>query len=98
VMARLLLLLYIGVAAAFVPHLRVSSRVAPLRAAEDDPTKTPVGIIANAIQGAIQNSPIAEGKKLFVKLLAGNYDEAAARAELDRLISSQNVVMFSFPK
>ena len=50
------------------------------------------------MQNAIQNSPIAEGKKLVVKMLAGDYDEAAARAELDRLIASEPVVMFSFPK
>ena len=56
------------------------------------------GLLANAVQNAIQNSPIAEGKKLVVKMLAGDYDEAAARAELDRLIASEPVVMFSFPK
>ena len=50
------------------------------------------------MQNAIQNSPIAEGKKLVVKMLAGDYDEEAARAELDRLIASDPVVMFSFPK
>ena len=56
------------------------------------------GLFANAVQNAIQNSPIAEGKKLVVKMLAGDYDEEAARAELDRLIAADPVVMFSFPK
>merc|ERR1719163_975545 len=97
--ARALVVLLALGAHGFVPsHAAPARRGTALRMSEEDPTKTPLGLFANAVQNAIQNSPIAEGKKLVVKMLAGDYDEAAARAELDRLIASEPVVMFSFPK
>ena len=44
----------------------------------------PYAEIANAAQNALTNSPLNEGKKAFVKMLAGNYDEAATKAKLLR--------------
>ena len=94
----LVLLLALGAHGFAPPRAPHRGRPRVVRMAADDPTKTPLGLFANALQSAIQNSPIAEGKKMVVRMLAGDFDEAAANAELDRLIASEPVVMFSFPK
>ena len=55
-------------------------------------------ILSGSMQNFITASPINEGKKMFVKLLAGDYDEAAVKAKLDGLVSSEPVLMLSFTK
>ena len=67
------------------------------RAREDeDPTKVWYAELANVVQNALTNSPLNEGKKAFVKMLAGNYDEAATKAKLLSLIDEKPVLMLSF--
>jgi hypothetical protein len=61
----------------------------------DDPTANPFIQAINSFQVAIQNSPVAEFKSKFAKLQAGDYDEAAVRAQLEDYIA-QPAVMFSF--
>jgi hypothetical protein len=100
-MRALVLALALASASAFrasaLPSWSHVRRVPQLQMMADDPTDTPIAKFANALQGAIQNSPVAKGKLAFVKLLAGPYDEVAVRAKLNDLIASDAVVMFSFP-
>ena len=63
---------------------------------DEDPTKAWYAEIANVVQNALTNSPLNEGKKAFVKMLAGNYDEAATKARLLSLIQEKPVLMPSF--
>ena len=62
----------------------------------EDPTKVWYADLANGVQNLLQNSPLNEGKKAFVKMLAGPYDEQAVRAKLDGLIADEPVLMLSF--
>ena len=62
----------------------------------EDPTKVWYAELANGIQNVLTNSPLNEGKKAFVKMLAGPYDEQAVRAKLDGLIADEPVLMLSF--
>ncbi|KAJ8614106.1 hypothetical protein CTAYLR_004629 [Chrysophaeum taylorii] len=55
-----------------------------------DPTKVWYADVANAVQNVLTNSPLNEGKKALVKLLAGPYDQAATRARLEKLIADEN--------
>jgi glutaredoxin 3 len=61
----------------------------------DDPTANPFIQAINSFQVALQNSPVAEFKSKFAKLQAGDYDEAAVKAQLEDYIA-QPAVMFSF--
>jgi glutaredoxin 3 len=63
---------------------------------EDDPTKVWYAGIADAVQNVLTNSPLNEGKKALVQMLAGDYDKEAVRAKLDGLIADKNVIMLSF--
>ena len=63
---------------------------------DEDPTKVWYAEIANVVQNALTNSPLNEGKKAFVKMLAGDYDEAATKAKLLSLIEEKPVLMLSF--
>ena len=60
------------------------------------PTKVWYAEIANTVQNLLTNSPLNEGKKAVVKMLAGPYDEVAVRAKLDGLIAAEPVLMLSF--
>jgi hypothetical protein len=64
---------------------------------DDDPTKVWYAELANGIQNLLTNSPLNEGKKAFVTMLAGDYDKDATNAKLDELIANP-VVMLSFTK
>lgn len=82
----------------------MTTRVATIRGtrsavrmmADEDPTGNPFIQAVNSFQEAIQNSPIANFKKEFAKMQAGDYDEATVKAKLDGLISDTPCVMFSF--
>lgn len=50
--------------------------------------------IVNAV--AVQNSPLAEGKKRLAKLQAGDYDVSTVQELIDETIQKNPVVMFSF--
>lgn len=63
---------------------------------DNDPTKVWYASLANALQNAITTSPLNEGKKAFVRMLAGDYDEAATRAKIEGLVESEPVLMLSF--
>ena len=63
----------------------------------EDPTKVWYADLANGVQNLLQNSPLNEGKKAVVKMMAGGYDVAATNAKLDELIANP-VVMLSFTK
>ena len=63
----------------------------------EDPTKVWYADLANGIQNLLQNSPLNEGKKAVVKMMAGGYDVAATNQKLDELIANP-VVMLSFTK
>jgi hypothetical protein len=54
--------------------------------------------IANLVGNFVNASPLAEGKKKLVSMLAGNYDEAATKAKLESLIQNEPVLMLSFTK
>jgi len=64
--------------------------------AEGDPTGSPFIKAINALQQGLQNSPLAEGKKLFAKLQAGDYDVEETRAKLEGQISGSPCIMYSF--
>ena len=63
----------------------------------EDPTKVWYADLANGVQNLLQNSPLNEGKKAVVKMMAGAYDVAATNQKLDELIANP-VVMLSFTK
>ena len=63
----------------------------------EDPTKVWYAELANGIQNVLTNSPLNEGKKAVVKMMAGGYDVQATNAKLDELIANP-VVMLSFTK
>ena len=63
----------------------------------EDPTKVWYADLANGVQNLLQNSPLNEGKKAVVKMMAGGYDVQATNAKLDELIANP-VVMLSFTK
>ena len=63
----------------------------------EDPTKVWYADLANGVQNLLQNSPLNEGKKAVVKMMAGGYDVRATNAKLDELIANP-VVMLSFTK
>ena len=63
----------------------------------EDPTKVWYADLANGVQNLLQNSPLNEGKKAVVKMMAGGYDVAATNEKLDELIANP-VVMLSFTK
>ena len=95
-MARQVLLalaLLVG-ASAFATPGRSVRKTSALHA--EDPTKVWYAELANGIQNVLTNSPLNEGKKAFVKMLAGPYDEQAVRAKLDGLIADEPVLMLSF--
>ena len=54
--------------------------------------------IANTVQNLLTNSPLNEGKKAVVKMMAGPYDAKAVGARLDSLIADEPVLMLSFVK
>ena len=63
----------------------------------EDPTQVWYADLANGVQNLLQNSPLNEGKKAVVKMMAGSYDARATNAKLDELIANP-VVMLSFTK
>jgi len=65
---------------------------------EKDPTKVWTAEIADAIQNAVTYSPLNEGKKALVKMLAGDYDSPVVRNKLIGLIKEEPVLMLSFVK
>ena len=83
-------------AAASAFQAPVSQRSTLARHAED-PTKVWYADLANGVQNLLQNSPLNEGKKAVVKMMAGGYDVQATNAKLDELIANP-VVMLSFTK
>ena len=62
----------------------------------DDPTGSPVIKAIDALQEALQQSPVASLKKGLAKLQAGDYDEVAFKAKLETMIKEQPAIMFSF--
>ena len=95
-MPRLAVALALCCAAASAFQAPVSRRSTLARHAED-PTKVWYADLANGVQNLLQNSPLNEGKKAVVKMMAGGYDVAATNAKLDELIANP-VVMLSFTK
>ena len=94
-MPRLAVALALSAVSAF--HAPLSQpRNALVRHAED-PTKVWYADLANGVQNLLQNSPLNEGKKAVVKMMAGGYDVAATNQKLDELIANP-VVMLSFTK
>ena len=73
------------------------SRRSTLARHAEDPTKVWYADLANGVQNLFQNSPLNEGKKAVVKMMAGGYDVQATNAKLDELIANP-VVMLSFTK
>ena len=73
------------------------SRRSTLARHAEDPTKVWYADLANGVQNLLQNSPLNEGKKAVVKMMAGGYDVAATNKKLDELIANP-VVMLSFTK
>ena len=73
------------------------SRRSTLARHAEDPTKVWYADLANGVQNLLQNSPLNEGKKAVVKMMAGGYDAQATNAKLDELIANP-VVMLSFTK
>ena len=49
----------------------------------------------NSLQEALQTSPAAQFKKNLAKMQAGDYDQAAVKAQLDGYIA-EPAMMFSF--
>ena len=62
----------------------------------EDPTGSPFIQAINALQEAIQTSPIAKFKKEFAKMQAGSYDEAATKKKLESQIADTPAIMYSF--
>ena len=83
-------------ASAFQAPVSQPARSTLVRHAED-PTKVWYADLANGVQNLLQNSPLNEGKKAVVKMMAGGYDVQATNAKLDELIANP-VVMLSFTK
>ncbi|KAH8087681.1 protein disulfide oxidoreductase [Aureococcus anophagefferens] len=83
------LALLAGAAEAFVAP-RASSSARALHA--EDPTKVWYAEIANTVQNLLTNSPLNEGKKAVVKMLAGPYDEVAAKQLVDAKGAKYTVV------
>jgi Glutaredoxin len=64
---------------------------------DDDPTKVWYAGLADSIQKVLSNNPLLkEAKQALVKSFAGDYDQAAVRAQLDGLIAEHPVLMLSF--
>ena len=82
-------------ASAFQAPLSQPARTSARHA--EDPTKVWYADLANGVQNLLQNSPLNEGKKAVVKMMAGGYDVAATNQKLDELIANP-VVMLSFTK
>lgn len=76
--------------------IRRAGRNSIVAKAEGDPTGSPFIKAINALQQGLQNSPLAEGKKLFAKLQAGDYDVEETRAKLEGQISGSPCIMYSF--
>mmetsp|Transcript_26101 Transcript_26101/g.80320 ORF Transcript_26101/g.80320 Transcript_26101/m.80320 type:complete len:100 (-) Transcript_26101:390-689(-) len=92
------LALFASAATAFqAPRAPLRRHVSVRASNDDDPTKVWYAELANGIQNLLTNSPLNEGKKAVVKMLAGPYDEAAVNAKLDGLLA-EPVVMLSFTK
>jgi len=64
--------------------------------AEPDPLASPFLGFINSLQEAIQTSPAAKFKANLAKFQAGDYDVAAVKAELDKLIDTTPCLMYSF--
>ena len=95
-MPRLAVALALCAAASAFQPVSQPARSSLVRHAED-PTKVWYADLANGVQNLLQNSPLNEGKKAVVKMMAGGYDVAATNAKLDELIANP-VVMLSFTK
>jgi len=82
------------------PQQKVTNTVHKMSGPESDPDPTKVwyASLANGIQNILTNSPLIEGKKAVVKMLAGDYDEAAVREKLVTLTETRPVIMMSFTK
>lgn len=52
--------------------------------------------IINNVTVAIQKSPLAQGKKAFAKMQAGNYDVDATKKKMEEYINGNPVMVFSF--
>lgn len=52
--------------------------------------------VINGLTVAIQSSPMAEGKKRMAIAQAGQYDEQAVKARMERYIAENTVMIFSF--
>jgi len=102
ILAIAALLAAVAPTTAFLPGPTASRLTASSRAArkafmrDEDPTGSPLIQAINSLQEALQNSPVAKFKAGLAKLQAGNYDVEATRAELNRLIAEEPVLMLSF--
>ena len=94
-MARLAVALALCTVSAFQAPSQPARRSLARQA--EDPTKVWYADLANGVQNLLQNSPLNEGKKAVVKMMAGGYDAQATNAKLDELIANP-VVMLSFTK
>ena len=96
-MPRLAVALALCAVSAFQAPVSQPARRSHLVRHAEDPTKVWYADLANGVQNLLQNSPLNEGKKAVVKMMAGGYDVAATNAKLDELIANP-VVMLSFTK
>ena len=94
-LAAMLLLAGANALAVGTTSHRQSQTRAAVRMAEEDPTANPFIQAINSFQVALQNSPVADFKSKLAKLQAGDYDEAAVKAQLEAYIA-EPAVMFSF--
>ena len=78
------------------PMLQAARPAVRIRMQADDPIGSPFVKAINALQEAIQTSPIAKFKKQMAVMQAGDYDKPAVSAKLESLISDNGAVMFSF--
>jgi glutaredoxin 3 len=83
-------------------HAQISrSRAASAAPHRRSPAVVRANLFENAINGLttfINNSPLAEGKKQLAVKQAGDYDAAATRAQIDRYVTDNAVLIFSWTR
>lgn len=75
---------------------RLTCRATPDKNGASSSSSSFVETMINGLTVAIQSSPLAEGKKQLAVLQAGEYDENAVKERMERYISENTVMMFSF--
>lgn len=63
---------------------------------ENDPTSNLFAQFADSLQNALTNSPLNEGKKKLVRMLAGDYNKDEIQEKIGNFIEENPVLMLSF--